>query len=131
MMKGFFKVLALFVVAIFFIPHDSFAQSYAPKIANDVGAKVTINNKKLTNNPISFTIDTSNYNHGNNYLYNTLSETLFMKNKITMTVTKNGDYPFIVVDKSSNLDKDSFFINAKFVQVSIHNIDREKPTSTC
>ncbi|WP_075983315.1 hypothetical protein [Bacillus massilinigeriensis] len=131
-MKDFIKILftmALFTVVIFFSPQDIFAKGYSPEIvANDVNAKITISNKKLTNKPVTITIDASNYNNGNSYLYKTANGELIRDNKITMNVTENGYYSFIVVDKSAEMDPSSFYINSKFVEIKINNIDREKPT---
>ncbi|ETT86710.1 hypothetical protein MKZ08_09850 [Viridibacillus sp. FSL R5-0477] len=126
-MKKLYKVLlliAMLSLVIFCNPREGFAESFSPTIIeNEVNAKITFSNRKLTNKPITVTIDTSNSNGGNNYIYDLHNE---QSNKAVIQITENGVYNWYIFDK----DKELIWGKAKKITIDIKNIDMKKPKIT-
>ncbi|MGE7918229.1 hypothetical protein ACQKM9_04670 [Viridibacillus sp. NPDC093762] len=119
--------MIVFMVTISVGSHVSFANSYEPIIHETIpNTTINFSTKKLTNKPVKVTIDTSNYEGGDHYVYDGNSKKIIKSNKITVEFTKNGRYEFLPVDQE--VDEESAPNHGyKWIVIEIRNVDTTKP----
>lgn len=122
----FALAMIIFMVTITVGSHVSFANSYEPIIhATNPNTTITFSTKKLTNKPVKVTIDTSKYEGGDHYLYDSFSKKIIKSNKITVDISKNDQYNFLPVDK--DMDEESVPNYGFWIMIEVRNIDMTKP----
>ncbi|MBS4201213.1 hypothetical protein KHA93_16365 [Bacillus sp. FJAT-49732] len=132
-------VILLLIVSIFNLAYNkpAFASTKkwytATTYSDNKNVKVTINNSnKMTNKPVTITIDATKYNNGNNViLYNPGDNNFEVTygSKYTIKAKANGNYDFLVLRKDYYDPKDPNLGDPNIIWcgATISNIDTSKP----
>ncbi|TWL84931.1 hypothetical protein CHCC15291_0675 [Bacillus licheniformis] len=124
--------ILLTMIGIWSFSGVTFAKSvwYKPVIhSDDDRIKVSVDKTNITKGSVTVTINSSNYNNGNNVVYYHEKDKKLFGPNAKIKITENGYYEFPVSNVNGNYEYSPETVTADhWVTVEINNIDNKKPT---